>query len=221
MNNYDKILFSCKGNNEGNRFAELVTDGNFIIATNGKVLCKIPVKLTQITDKANPLNFESWDSVTKLEPNISKKISIYEVLDILEKCPKIEGKVSKHVQCKDCDGEGFVDYSYKSLSGLCFLEELFCPICKEKGYLIEETTTQETIIDEKALIKIGINFFYMGLFSKILEASVLLAEPLELVYQRKQAFYASKFKVGKIEFLIMPVYHEMEIQRGAFYEIEI
>jgi hypothetical protein len=114
MNNYDKILFSCTDSANKdieNTFAEPVTDGNFIIATDLKVLCKIPAKLTETTYKTDILRFESWDKVTKPEPNLSKKISIDEVRHILDKCPKIERKIERRAGCKDCDGEGFVDYS--------------------------------------------------------------------------------------------------------------
>ncbi len=223
MNKYDKILFSCTDSANKdieNTFAEPVTDGNFIIATDLKVLCKIPAKLTETTYKTDILRFESWDKVTKPEPNLSKKISIDEVRHILDKCPKIERKIERRAGCKDCDGEGFVDYSYKSSSGSCFLEELPCPICKGIGYLITEIALQETVIDENALIKIGYDYFLMGIFIKILDASVLLEKPVELVYQNKTNIGGTKLKIGEVEFLIMPIYRATPL-KSAFYEIEI
>jgi hypothetical protein len=60
----------------------------------------------------------------------------------------------------------------------------------------------------------------MGIFIKILDASVLLEKPVELVYQNKTNIGGTKLKIGEVEFLIMPIYRATPL-KSAFYEIEI
>ena len=226
---YDKILNSCTDK----RFTEFslpVTNGKFAIATNKMIACKIPLNLIETQEcKTDEFLFSSFEMLFKgvyLKKGDEPKtiIQIDEVNRILNVCPRIETQKTNRIYCKECKGDGIVIYKYKSteLPSKTYEEEYNCPVCfgDGYGYGMQAEFSSTYIIDEDAIIKFGLNYFTMGVFSKILEASRLLENPVEMVYQSENSLNDNLFKVGEVEFLAMPFFYEKGVSRSTFYEYE-
>jgi hypothetical protein len=172
--------------------------------------------------------FSSWDSLFKnvylQNGDESKtKIQVDEVNRILNACPETEIDINKsnRVNCEECKGMGTVFFKYVTTSTSKREYELDgdCPICDGSGFHLEKETSTKSQIDKDAIIKFGLNYFTMGVFSKILEASRLLENPVEVVYQSENYLSGDLFKVGEVEFLAMPFAYKKGVSRSVFYEI--
>lgn len=227
VNFYDKILNSCTDK----RFTEFslpVTNGKFAIATNKMIACKIPLNLIETQEcKTDESLFSSWDSIfteVRLQngDEHKTKIQVDEVNRILNVCPRNETQKTNRINCEECKGHGIVFYKYKSteLPSKTYEEQNDCPVCFGNSYSLQEEFSSTYIIDKGAIIKFGLNYFTMGVFSKILEASRLLENPVELVFQKENCVTGNLFKVGEVEFLAMPFFYEKGVSRSTFYEYE-
>ena len=228
VNLYDKILNSCTDK----RFTEFslpITNEKFAIATNKMIMCKVPLNLIEAQEcKTDESLFSTYERFFKNvylqngdEPKT--KIQVDEVNRILNVCPIIEIDINKSnkTNCEECKGMGNVFFKYVTTSTSKREYELDgdCPICDGSGFHLEKETSTKIQIDKEAIIKFGLNYYTMVVFSKILEASRLLENPVEVVFQKENCAIGDLFKVGKIEFLAMPFAYKKGVSRSTFYEI--
>lgn len=139
--------------------------------------------------------------------NESFNFSLEILNNALAKCPLIDEILIEETEeeCEECDGEGCVEYEYKSKLK-SFYTEMDCPICDGQGIFTTETKTPtgNKVLDLDKSIQIKQSSFAAKQLSKLAKVAELLNEnTITLVYQIA-AQQGSIFKIGQVEILVMP-----------------
>lgn len=106
-------------------------DGGRIWATNGYILLMVDPKLTRCKYTAF-----SQNRLNVGEVNTDRQIKFSEIDKAYMKFKLVEevkSETGDDIECKDCDGEGEVEYSYHARNGRTYYETHECPICQGTG----------------------------------------------------------------------------------------
>lgn len=110
--------------------------------------------------------------------NIDITLTLEQLKKAINRIPQVAEivTISPAIECKDCDGEGFVYWEYKDLSRIIHHKYLQCPICHGSGNSSKAVTkaTGRMIPSPRGIIGIYENKFSAEQLSKLCEAMELL-----------------------------------------------
>lgn len=104
----------------------------------------------------------------------------------------------EHEKCKDCDGDGIVEWTYTDRAGEEHARDEDCPVCDGTG--------SETFPPTPLYVRIGVRVFDVLLVKKLLDVQQLTGEPIRLVNGNNpdQGNLGAAFSVGRVDVLLMP-----------------
>ncbi len=217
MNNYDKVLDICKSDEDEIRvnFWTPFRINNFAYATNGFIICRIPLDLCE-TDIALPSDDKFRDSVSELH----FEGKIYQLLDkaFVDKVldwPMVEKNGLK--TCTACDGDGEVVYTFRH--GRKTFEHLTdCPVCDGEGEEEDETLPKGFFPDDSLFVKLGCHRFGYITLSILAEVVKLFPNSDIMTSLNIELYTTQIFKIDKIDFLVMPVYETEKMTKYFDYD---
>lgn len=110
--------------------------------------------------------------------NINITLTLEQLKKAIDRVPQVAEivTISPAVECKDCDGEGFVYWEYEDLSRIIHRKYLQCPICHGSGNSTKAVTkpTGRMVPSPEGVIGIYENRFRVEQLSKLCEAMDLL-----------------------------------------------
>lgn len=182
---------------------------NKAIATDAHVMVIMGLELVSDLPPATEDTPKSIDSLINLEKNLNFEIP----LDILKEglmkfdfAPELK-QSGKYINCKECDGEGEVEWEYES-----YRSDFDCPVCDGSGYSSEPITYHTGNFDlakyQKAkIIDCALDPIYLLLLYKT--ALILGEEKITLISQVAHN-KSNLFRIGNIEALVMPLLTEKD-----------
>lgn len=218
MNNYDKVLDLCKSDKDEVRvhFWEPFSIGNYAYASNGSILCRIPLELCSL-DLEAPTDESFANSVVeiKIESEQYNSIDKSIFLEKMKNWPTIESNGTK--TCDACNGECQVDYTFRH-GRQCFEIESECPVCKGEGEVEDENAPKGLRPDESLYVKISDIYHFEHRTLSILHKTIELFPESDINYYLDNApIWAQRFKIDKIQFVVMPVYDTSKMEK--YFEI--
>lgn len=197
-NIYNKVLNLFKGDDEFRLWMNKpFIAGNLAIATNAYLMVMM--------DKSKPEGvgeIEGYDanSVLSIIPECRTEPLIFSVKSVSDILLKPD-KVDEFTECKECEGEGNVEWVYKT-----YYNYFDCPKCYGQG----EVPTGKKVIDPSRRIIIGKSVITFNLIDKILKAADILgSKEISLVHQPKKDG-PSLFRIKDVEIICMPVTDEYD-----------
>lgn len=110
--------------------------------------------------------------------NIDITLTLDQLKKAIDRIPQVAEivTISPAIECKDCDGEGFVYWEYVDLARITHQRESECPICHGSGRSTKAVTkaTGRMIPSPEGIIGIYENKFRVEHLSKLCEAMDLL-----------------------------------------------
>lgn len=203
--NYDKLLkMFCSTNNETSPTRQFMIrpfkQGKYYIATDAYSLIFIPTKLVnkkyEALDKLDVLQQYLPNNPTGNYITIDiEKLSEQLVPDMVDEMA-MQGK---DVICKECDGEGTVEWEYKH-----YIDEFDCPVCDGEGYRERKrkTPTGNKIPKPDKLFRMdGVGFQYNQLSRLVAACRLIGGNPKKI---SGGTTTANVFMIGEIYILVMP-----------------
>ena len=147
-------------------------------------------------------------------PLLTKMLSVQDFEKAIEYAPKKEGfnLSGEDVICKDCQGEGSVEFSYySSVKRQDFYEEKDCPVCDGSGYTSQkrEIPNGEFFTDLDSELEILANPYRMKMVHQLIS---LMKETnqnqIQLSESGEKRFY---WKCGEYRGLCMGLYNSENI----------
>lgn len=214
MNNYDKALKLCTSDKDEIRvqFWEPFKIGNYAYATNGFLLCRVPIELCNVKI-APPEQQKFADSVFKMtiESDEYKSLPKTIFLEKMSNWPQKEYNGSK--TCDACDGDCEVTYTFR-YGRQCFEIESGCPVCEGEGEVEDETAPKGLSPDKSFYVKIGDIHHFEHRTLSILHKIIELFPESEIEYNLDNApILAQRFKIDKIHFVVMPGYDTSKMEK--------
>lgn len=212
MNKYDKVLSLCVGQHDLRQWMNkpfLYKDK--VYATDAHIMCCVPTSLVEA--EYSPIEHSHPENVVcvmskPIEPLL--RLTLAEIKAIKESCPMVDDYDEKgeEKQCDCCDGYGTVEYEF-SYKKDYFTEEHDCPICKGDGKAETKVKVPngKKVIDDKAMVQIGLSYFGMEWFKVLVEICEIMESDAVLV-SGQISNKPSLFQIGDILFLIMPTYYD-------------
>ncbi len=172
----EKDFFECftaTENDYGSSFCHhaFYKDG-YVVATDSIILVRVPYNsLKGIYDKVDiPKKLPNFPT-----PNCSLNLPLSVLVDTIKSIPAeevvpVEGVAAK---CDECEGTGFVEWTYEDCEGKEHLENFDCPICNGRGRVKTKKYRREwrcislngTIFSVRPLMKLAKAMDIAGLHS--------------------------------------------------------
>lgn len=132
----EQILEMYVDENSKRGLNEPFLQDGYIYATNGYILLRSNNLLIKPNDHIKVLERPYCGNLFKNIPE-SYTITIEEINSMLINVPMIDEtkSVGKNIMCKECQGEGIVEWEYKK-----WTKDFDCPVCDGEGY--SETTKE-------------------------------------------------------------------------------
>jgi len=209
LNDFLLNMFTCADKLRPALAVPNLKDG-IVYASDGHVLIAIPEDELSLQYPTNEKYPKAENLLNKNVACCTKKTKVC-ISDIAKELVKARIEVDiDFINCKDCDGEGVVEWEYRSKSGCNHTREEECPVCQGEGGSDKEhpfARVNLSMVDENDGFRCGIHvgdlyFHPFHLYRLFMVALIHRVDVVEIL-SNPDEYGAAIVNIGKIKVLTM------------------
>lgn len=166
-----------------------------------------------VVDKSKVINIIPQDL------HLDKVITLDILKEAVSKCPQVDAFdwVGKDVECKECKGEGDVEWEYKG-----YTKEMSCPVCEGDGLSSRrrQRANGKKIADKDSKIKVFKSYFSGAIIQQLIQVTELVGENEVTVLSQAEEKTATLFKIGNVSLIAMPFVNDFGKVENVYYTIK-